>query len=53
VNVVVPFSRRLGFDLTDAFVDGFATFVDHPRHVVVRDAKIVGIIWPAGGWVVS
>jgi hypothetical protein len=45
MNVVVPFGQRLGLHLTDAFVDGFATFVDHPRHIIRRDAEIAGIIW--------
>ena len=44
-NVVVPLRQRLGLELTDAFVDCFATFVNHPRYIVVRDAKIVRIIW--------
>src|SRR5262249_53570017 len=43
-NIVVALRRRLGLELTDACVDCFATFVDHPRHIVRRDAKVIWII---------
>src|SRR6516165_9907631 len=42
MKVGVPFRHRL--HLMDACVDCLAALLDHPPHIVVRDAKIVGIV---------
>ena len=44
MKIVVTLRQRLGPELMDACVDCLAAFLDHPHHIVMRDAKIIGII---------
>ncbi len=42
---LVALRQLFGLELTDAFVHCFASFVDHPRHIVRRDETIGWITW--------
>src|SRR5262245_57869594 len=44
MKVGVPFGQRLRLHLMNACVDCLAALLDHPPHIVVCDAKIVGIV---------
>src|SRR5262245_19888849 len=44
MKVGVPFGQRLRLRMMNARVDCLAALLDHPPHIVVRDAKIVGIV---------
>src|SRR5689334_4063378 len=44
MNIVVSLRQRVGPELMDARIDRLAAFLDHPPHIVMRDAEIVGII---------